>query len=244
MNREGQGLRTRLSYANVVATIALFASLGGTSVAALKVGSRELRDDSVRTADLRNNDVRGGDVRNGTLRGTDVRNGSLTRADIRARSLTGAQLAPESVGSGQVNGLLASDFAAGQLPDPVPATLPSGKTLTGTFGVAVTGGSGGSGIARGAISFPVPLAAAPSAAQYVGQGEGGSGTCPGRASAPTAAPGAFCLYEAGVTGTVALRGFFDPVTGSNFSSSRFGAVAFVNGDAGAGIRGTWAVTAP
>lgn len=54
--------RPRLSYANVVATLALFIALGGTSYAALKlprdsVGSAQIRSQAVNTSDIRNGSV-------------------------------------------------------------------------------------------------------------------------------------------------------------------------------------------
>ena len=74
-------LRGQLSYANVVATVALFIALGGTSYAVLRIGS----DDVV------NNSLRSEDVRNGTLRGRDVLNRSLQARDLRRNGLgTGA----------------------------------------------------------------------------------------------------------------------------------------------------------
>ena len=56
-----------LSYANVVASVALFVALGGTAAAAVtldrdSVGSREIRDDAVRSADLRDEGVRIADI--------------------------------------------------------------------------------------------------------------------------------------------------------------------------------------
>ena len=87
------------SPAMAVALLALFVSLGGVSygIASGTIGTRELRNNSIRSSDLRNgqvasrdirnNDVRGGDVRDGTLRGRDVRNNSLTGADLDEGSL-------------------------------------------------------------------------------------------------------------------------------------------------------------
>lgn len=76
-------IRKRLSYANVIATIALFVSLGGGAVAALRVP-----DNSVGTKQLKHNAVTGGKVRNGSLTGADVKAGSLTGEDIKRGSLT------------------------------------------------------------------------------------------------------------------------------------------------------------
>jgi hypothetical protein len=75
-------LQSRLSYANVTATLALIVALGGTSYAALSVGSRQIVNNSVRSADLRDNSVQGTDIRNRTLTGRDVARNRLGGAEI------------------------------------------------------------------------------------------------------------------------------------------------------------------
>jgi hypothetical protein len=82
-------LRSCLTYANVMATVAVFVALGGTSyaIATGSIGSREIENNSVGTKDLRNSGVRGRDVRNGTIRSADVGNGSLLAADFKAGQL-------------------------------------------------------------------------------------------------------------------------------------------------------------
>ena len=62
----------RPSHATVVAYLALFVALGGSSYAAIKIGSAQITNNSVRSADLRNNDIRGRDVRQNTLTGADI----------------------------------------------------------------------------------------------------------------------------------------------------------------------------
>lgn len=69
-------IRKRLTYANVVATIALFLALGGSSYA-LTVG----------TGAIKNNSIRSVDVRNGTLRDRDVRRGALGSRAIHESAL-------------------------------------------------------------------------------------------------------------------------------------------------------------
>ena len=59
--------RQPLSYANVVASVALFIALGGTAAAAVtldrdSVGAREIRDDAVRSSELRDEGVRIADI--------------------------------------------------------------------------------------------------------------------------------------------------------------------------------------
>ena len=70
-------LRARLTYANVVATLALFVALGGSSYAALKVTGRDVKDNS----------LTGRDVRALTTR--DVKNGSLLAGDLAPGQIPG-----------------------------------------------------------------------------------------------------------------------------------------------------------
>src|SRR3954471_14648828 len=60
-------MRPRLSYANVVATIALFVALGGSSYAALK-----LPRNSVGSAQIRTSAVHSSDVADGSLQPKDL----------------------------------------------------------------------------------------------------------------------------------------------------------------------------
>src|SRR5919106_6818346 len=91
-------LRGQLTYANVVATLALFIALGGSSYAALT--------------------VTGKDVRNGSLSGKDVKRNSLTGRQIREGRL---DTVPRARNSARVGGLRAE-----QLLDKCPAgTLPA-----------------------------------------------------------------------------------------------------------------------
>jgi hypothetical protein len=70
-------LRQRLTYANVMATVAVFIALGGSSYAALQIDS----------GDIANNSVRGVDVRNRTLSERDVKRNALTGRTIRESRL-------------------------------------------------------------------------------------------------------------------------------------------------------------
>jgi hypothetical protein len=80
-------LRARLTYANVVATLALFLALGGVSYGALRVGSATIVNNSIRTQDLRNNEVRSRDIRNRTIIGRDVLTNTITGLQVRESSL-------------------------------------------------------------------------------------------------------------------------------------------------------------
>lgn len=91
------GFRRYLSFANLTAALALFVALGGTSYAALQVGSEDIVNNSIRSKDLHNNQVRGRDIRKGTVRGTDLRDNDLKGRDVRKDTLTGADVKESSL---------------------------------------------------------------------------------------------------------------------------------------------------
>jgi hypothetical protein len=68
---------SRLSYANVVATLALFVALGGSSYAALTITSRDVKNNSLTGADVKNSSLTGSDIKEQSLRPSDFRAGDL-----------------------------------------------------------------------------------------------------------------------------------------------------------------------
>jgi hypothetical protein len=80
-------MRRHITYGNVVATLALFVALGGTTYAGLRVTSKQLANNTVRSEDIRNNSLRGVDIRNGTIRGGDVRRNGLDGGAIDENKL-------------------------------------------------------------------------------------------------------------------------------------------------------------
>lgn len=99
LTRHLRVLRRRVTYANVVASLALFVALGGSSYAAIKVGSKQIVNNSVSSEDLRNNDVHGRDIAKDTVRGTDVRDGDLQGRDIRDNTVSGDDVKESSFGT-------------------------------------------------------------------------------------------------------------------------------------------------
>jgi hypothetical protein len=67
-------------HGTVVAYLALFVALGGSSYAAVAITGRDVRDGSLTGRDIRNNSLTGRDIRG--ISGHDVRNNSLTEADV------------------------------------------------------------------------------------------------------------------------------------------------------------------
>jgi hypothetical protein len=114
----GSLLRQRPSPAMIVALIALFVALGGSSYAAIKVGSKNIRKGAVNTRAIANNTIRSSDVRDGSLASRDVKNDSLTNADIdnsslRAKSAdtaTSATTATTAANATTLGGIAATGF--------------------------------------------------------------------------------------------------------------------------------------
>jgi len=83
----------------LVAVLALFVALGGSSYAALHVGSRQIANNSVQSVDIRNNSVRGADIRSQAVHSTDVRDNDLRGRDIRSNTITGDDILESSLGT-------------------------------------------------------------------------------------------------------------------------------------------------
>lgn len=175
-------LRARLTYANVMATVAVFLALGGGAVAATKIGSAQIVNNSVTGADLRNNSVTGGDLRNGSVGGIDVRDAGLTGADVRDGSLGPA------------------DLAAGVIPA-APATTPR-ATVTVRVGSPATAGANGvgpgcvDGVPGGSKGYR-DAAGALVPAGGCGGGAGGSGNATAQCQAGELATGGGYQYAEG-----------------------------------------------
>jgi hypothetical protein len=76
--RSIRNFRSRLSYANITASLALFAALGGTSYAVMRVDSRDVVDNSLRSRDIRNHALLGKDFRSNSVGGGAIRESRLS----------------------------------------------------------------------------------------------------------------------------------------------------------------------
>src|SRR4051794_31931366 len=111
----GRLLRQRPSPAMNVALIALFVALGGSSYAAIKIGSKNIKRGAVGTRAIANNSIRSGDVHDGSLTGRDIRNNSLSNADInnstlRAKTAQSATKADTATNANALGGIPATGF--------------------------------------------------------------------------------------------------------------------------------------
>jgi hypothetical protein len=102
--KEHTKLRGRLTYANVMATVAVFIALGGASYAATQlpknsVGAKQLRKNAVTTAKIKNGAVTAKKVKDGSLTGNVLADGTITGAKVQDGSLSGADINQSSLTS-------------------------------------------------------------------------------------------------------------------------------------------------
>jgi hypothetical protein len=96
-----------LSYGNVVASLALFVALGGTSYAVLHVGSNDVVNNSLRSRDIRNDTVRSRDVHDRGLRARDIRRNTLGAGVVKETALG---MVPTARTAERLGGLTAGDL--------------------------------------------------------------------------------------------------------------------------------------
>ena len=89
-------IRSRLTYANVMATIAVFIALGGSSYAAVKINGKNIK----------NRTVAGTKLKNDTLTGTQINEGTLGTVPLAAN----ADRAGSAGSADQVDGLDSQDL--------------------------------------------------------------------------------------------------------------------------------------
>jgi hypothetical protein len=234
-----------LSFANVTSALALFIALGGTSYAAVAITGATVKDSSLTGADIKNESLTGSDVRN--LKTGDIADGSLLAKDFKAGQLTAGAGPAGPKGDQGLKGDTGARGGTGAkgdqgIPGPYPdGGLPSGKTEQGVYGLADYAGSG-TNDASTEISFPFPLASAPTP-HFIAVGATPPAQCPGSHTNPQAQPGHLCIYE--TSGSAQEKLIFDPASGVQGPASRFGVALLVIGSANdLYSRGTWAVTAP
>jgi hypothetical protein len=255
--------RAHLTYANVIASLALFIALGGGAIAAAlaknSVGTKQLKANAVTAAKIKNSAVNShklahGAVVAGKLGANSVssgvlQNGSVLAAKLAKNSVTNSAIAGGVVGTNKLgNGVVTAvkladgSVTAGKLgPEVAPllGTLKSGQTLRGVFD------AGGNGVAeslsRTAVSYQFPISGNPPATTVLKKGQT-TANCAGigSGSAPAATAGNLCIYlteELNLADTGGL-------VAENNTRLGFGLAAKSKAGGEYVAFGQWAVTAP
>jgi hypothetical protein len=220
-----------LTFANVIACVALFVALGGAGYAATRlprnsVGTRQLKKGAVTPAKLNS-------AAKATLTGPKG-----------AAGATGPAGAPGPAGAQGPKGDRGERGEKGERgePGPFPEPLASGITLRGVWG----DGRWATGAGQFAITFysfgGFTLGAAPTP-HFIAAGQAPPTECAGGSvTAPEAAPGNLCVYESDRTNaTMPKVCSIDTCPGSE----REGFSITFNSEGAGGVvaRGSWAVTA-
>jgi len=114
-------LRSHITYANVVASLALFLALGGVGYAAATIGSGQIKNNSVRSKDIRNKTVVGKDVKDNALGSAQVKESSLGKVPMAQAADTAARAGNATVAD-KLDGLDAAAIEFRPVDGPVAFT--------------------------------------------------------------------------------------------------------------------------
>lgn len=85
-------LLSRLTYANVTATLALFLALGGTSYAVATIDGDDIKPGAIEESHIANGAVNSGEIANGAVGSADVDNGSVRPKDLASDAALGGKI--------------------------------------------------------------------------------------------------------------------------------------------------------
>jgi hypothetical protein len=156
-----KGLRARITYANVVATLALFIALGGTSMAAIQLGKN-----TVKAKQIAPGAVGTSEVKNGSLKAGDLAKGTLPLPQSGLRNLVVREFSGTVPGTCTETGIPPTTFVFCTPNDTAIATCQAGEVpIYASGGTPVPAGGaptgfkvfaiGGSGTAAGPTTLPV-----------------------------------------------------------------------------------------
>ena len=96
-------IRKRLTYANVMSSLAVFLVLGGgAAVAATKIGAGDLKANSVKTGKIVKEAVTTSKLKSGSVVTTKIANGAVTGAQLADGSVDGAKIADNAVSTAKI----------------------------------------------------------------------------------------------------------------------------------------------
>jgi hypothetical protein len=267
-------LRKRITYSNVIASLALFIALGGAAIAAglprNSVGPKQLKRGAVTPVKIRKgaviagklgpSAVTPGNIGNGAVTTAKIAQGAVIASSIKNSVITTNKLNNEAVTTGKLGDEAVS---SGKLGKEAVTTAKLGKEsvtaaklsneigpLTGTLksGQTLRGvfniGGEGGSTAQAAESFQFPLAGAPKA-EVISPATATTATCPGITGEGGQTPQA----AAGqlcvyVTNVSNVSPAGVTIKGVALTRLGFGLEATAEGAGGFAASGQWAVTAP
>ena len=129
-------LRKRLTFANLTSVLALFVALGGTSYAAISVGSAEIRTNAVGRSEIRSGAVGKSEIRTNAVGKSEVRPNAVGRSEILTDGVNRSELAKDAVGTDELadGGVELSDLSAA-----TRTAMTLGRAMVSSTGAAAGG---------------------------------------------------------------------------------------------------------
>jgi hypothetical protein len=140
-------IRKRLTYANVMSSVAVFLMLGGaTAFAATKIGANQLKANSVKTGKIVKEAVTAGKLKKGAVTESRIGAGAVTNAKIATDAVTGDKVKESTLGEVplasnalQLNGKAATSYLPRYAFVAANGTLAQGVGVENVFHNAGTG---------------------------------------------------------------------------------------------------------
>jgi len=114
-------LKRRLTYANVMATLAMFVALGGGAYAAATIGSSDIKKRAVRAKHIKTSAVKGRQIKAGVVGTSELRDGAVTSGKIAGGTVGAGEIQDFSLRlrdlGGEVNAGTETVPAAFNVPD-------------------------------------------------------------------------------------------------------------------------------
>jgi hypothetical protein len=139
-------IRKRLTYANVMSSLAVFLILGGaTAFAATKIGANQLKANSVKTGKIVKEAVTTSKLKNSSVDTAKIADNAVTTAKIADKAVTGAKINASTIGTVPSATNATNATTAANLSGLYFAVVNSNGTLArGTAGVSSEDAGGGS----------------------------------------------------------------------------------------------------
>jgi hypothetical protein len=248
--------RPRLTYANVVATIALFAALGGVSYAATSlpkgsVGTDQIQPEAVRTGKLAEDAVTNSRLSQGVRERIAAAGATSTPESVKhaetANTAKTATKADFAVHAESTDTAASADSAkdaealGGQPADQyltADSVLQPGQTEAGDYIAAAGNGEAGTVLVQFWPHLPESLQEGH--IKVLAEGAPGTSECPGPGQA---AASYMCVYQSFYEG-MSFESFISTMPGSIYAGPLSGVMTWRSNQFNGLLRGTWAYTAP
>ncbi|MFL5898874.1 MAG: hypothetical protein ACJ76D_10530 [Solirubrobacterales bacterium] len=132
-------IRQRLTYSNVMSTLAVFLILGGATAfaASKKIGANEIKANAIKTGKIVKEAVTEGKIKSGAVTGTKLADGAVSNSKIADGAVSTSKIADNAVTTGKI----ANDAVTGdKVKESTLGQVPSAANATNATNAAALGG--------------------------------------------------------------------------------------------------------